>query len=141
MIHHQDTKTRRTDFRPLKNNDEELASEIVDCVFKVHKNLGPGLLESVYEICLCHELSKKNIHFQKQVSLPIMYDNIKLDSALRMDVLIENTVICELKAVEELLPVHHAQVLSYLRLSNKRLGFLINFNVPTIKDGIKRIIL
>ena len=90
---------------------------------------------------MCHEPEKNNIQFQRQVSLPVIYDNIKLDAALRLDVIIEDTVICEIKAVEELAPVHQAQLLSYLKLTKKRLGFLVNFNVPVIKQGIKRVIL
>lgn len=128
-------------FIPLTTAEEVLASKIVNCIYQVHKTLGPGLLESIYEVCLCHEPEKNNIQFQRQVSLPVIYDNIKLDAALRLDVIIEDTVICEIKAVEELAPVHQAQLLSYLKLTKKRLGFLVNFNVPVIKQGIKRVIL
>ncbi|HSE40670.1 MAG TPA: GxxExxY protein [Acidobacteriota bacterium] len=114
---------------------------MVQAAFEVHKRLGPGMLESVYEICFCHELAKQGIQFKKQTMVPIKYDGIIFDSALRLDVIVEEIVVCELKALEILLPVHHAQVLSYLRLMNLRLGFLRNFHVPLIKQEIKRIIL
>ena len=121
--------------------EEFLAKEIVDCAYKVHKQLGPGLLEKVYEVCFCHELSKKGIPFQRQIDIPIVYDGLTFDEGLRLDVLVEDLVICELKAVDEVNPVWMAQLLSHLKLTNKRLGYLINFNVPLIKNGIKRVIL
>jgi GxxExxY protein len=102
--------------------------------------MGPGLLESVYEICFCHELSKRAIPFHPQVSLPVRYDNILLQAAVRLDILVEDLVICELKSVELLTPLFQSQLLTYL-LTGKRLGFLINFNVASIRDGIKRVIL
>jgi GxxExxY protein len=114
---------------------------IVDCAFKVHSRLGPGLLESVYEACLVHELVKKGLKVDRQVALPILYDGLVLESGLRIDLIVEDSVIVELKAVEEVLPVHRAQVLTYLKLARKRLALLINFNVPLIKDGIERIVL
>lgn len=98
-------------------------------------------MESVYEACMCHELKKRGIGFARQVSLPIVYDGLRLESGVRLDLLVDDTVIVELKAVEQLIPVFEAQLLSYLRLANLRLGFLINFNVPLIKRGIKRIII
>ena len=128
-------------YLPLTEKEEQIAKAIVDCVFKVHKNLGPGLLENIYEVCLCHELTKKQLSYQRQIAIPITYDGINFDEGLRLDVLVEECIICELKAVETLLPVHSAQLLSYLKLTGHRLGFLINFNVPVIKQGIKRIIL
>ena len=118
-----------------------VAEKIVDAAYKVHKALGPRLLEKVYEACFCHELTKAGFSWQKQVIVPINYDGVKFDEGLRLDVLVENLVICELKAVDEMNPVYSAQVLSYMKLTGKRLGFLINFNVPVIKNGIKRIIL
>lgn len=122
----------------VKEHEEYLAKEIVDSAFKVHKQLGPGLLEKVYEICFCHELSKKGILFQRQIDIPIFYDGLKFDEGLRLDVLVDNSVICELKAKDELNPVWKAQIISHLKLTNKNLGFLINFNVALIKDGIHR---
>lgn len=129
------------DFKPLSKKDERIAKEIVDAAFQVHKALGPGLLEKVYEACLCHELSKRGFNCQRQVEIPIIYDGITLDEGLRLDLLVENLIICELKAVDNMNPVWEAQILSHLKLAGKRLGFLINFNVKYIKDGIKRIIL
>lgn len=128
-------------YPPLPDATERIAREIVDAAFSVHKNLGPGLLESVYEVCLCHELSKRNIPFRKQVTLPIEYDGVRLDAGLRLDILAAESVIVELKAVEKHNPLYEAQLLSYLKLTRHRLGLLINFNVPLIKDGINRIIL
>jgi GxxExxY protein len=110
-------------------------------VVEVHKALGPGLLESVYEECLCHELSLRGIHYARQVELPITYKGLALEAGYRLDVLVDDRVILELKSVELLLPVHEAQLLTYLRLSGKRVGFLINFNVPAVKDGILRRVL
>ena len=125
---------------PLPDDTERVATQIVDAAFKVHSTLGPGLLESVYETCLVHELEKRDLNVRKQLTLPVIYDELKLDAGLRLDLLVEGRVIVELKAVERLLPVFEAQVLTYLKLAGKRLGILINFNVPRIKDGIKRFI-
>jgi GxxExxY protein len=119
---------------------EELAKKIVDSAYVVHKNLGPGLLERIYEVCFCHELSKRGLTFRRQVDLPIIYDNIKFDEGLRLDILVEDQIICELKAVDQMISVYDAQIISHLKLINKKLGFLINFNVPIIKQGIKRFI-
>ncbi len=128
-------------FEKLTEKEESLGKEIVNCAFNVHKELGPGLLEKVYEVCFCHELFKKGIEFKRQISIPIIYDGITFDEGLRLDVLVEDLVICELKAQEQLNAVWEAQILSHLKLTNLRLGYLINFNVPLIKDGIKRFIL
>jgi len=128
-------------FTPLSEKEERIARKIVDAVYAVHKTLGPGLLEKVYEVCFCHELSKRWLKYQRQVDIPIIYDGITFNEGLRLDVLAEELIICELKAVDEMNPVWEAQILSHLKLTGKRLGFLINFNVPLIKKGIKRIIL
>lgn len=128
-------------FEPIPAEVETAAKALVDAAYSVHRELGPGLLESVYETCLCHELSLRGIQFQSQVALPVKYRGIQLNGGLRLDLVIENRLIVELKAVESILPVHEAQVLTYLKLSGHRLGLLLNFNVPRIKDGIKRIIL
>jgi GxxExxY protein len=128
-------------YNPLSEREEFLGKVIVNAVFNVHKQLGPGLLEKVYEVCFCHELLKKGIEFKRQIDIPIKYDGIIFDEGLRLDVLVENLVICELKAKDELNPVWSAPILSHLKLTEKRLGFLINFNVPLAKDGIKRFIL
>lgn len=125
-------------YDPLSSEEEQLGKEIVDCAFKVHNTLGPGLLEKVHEICFCHELAKKGIKYQRQLDIPIVYDGLIFDEGLRLDVLVEELVICELKAIEQVNPVWEAQILSHLTLTNKRLGYLINFNVPLIKNGIRR---
>lgn len=119
---------------------EAVAAEIVDAAFKVHSTLGPGLVESVYETCLCHELHQRQIPFATQVALPIIYDGMRLEGGLRLDLLVADAVIVELKAVEKLAPIHEAQLLTYLKLTGHRLGLLINFNVPLIRDGIRRMV-
>ena len=124
----------------LSEAEEVIAKKIVDAAYTVHKALGPGLLEKVYEVCFCHELAKRGLQNQRQVDIPIKYDGLKFNEGLRLDVLVENLVICELKAVDEMHPVWEAQIISHLKLNEKRLGFLINFNVPLIKRGIKRIV-
>ncbi len=129
------------EYAPLSVKEEAIAKIIVDAAYKVHKKLGPGLVEKVYEVCFCHELSKEGTQYRRQVIVPIVYDGIILDESLRLDALVDELVICEFKAVEEMSPIWEAQLITYLKLTNKRLGFLINFNVPVIKKGIKRIIL
>jgi len=118
-----------------------VAKAVVDAAYAVHSALGAGLLESVYEACLTHELKKRALKVASQVSLPIVYDGIRLDAGLRLDMLVEDCVIVELKAVDTLLPFHQAQILTYLKLTGHRLGLLINFNVPVIRQGIKRMVL
>lgn len=125
----------------MGNGREETATAIVNAAFQVHKTLGPGLLESVYERCLCHELRKRGVTFRSQVQMPIDYDGVLIDAGLRLDLIAEESVIVELKAVDRLSPIFTAQLLTYLKLTRLRLGLLINFNVPLIRDGIKRIIL
>lgn len=127
-------------FTKLSEEEERIAKLIVDAAYTVHKNLGPGLLEKVYEICFCHELQKRGLKYKRQVDIPIVYDGIIFDEGLRLDVWVEDVIICELKAVDELNPVWSSQVISHLKLTNNRLGFLINFNVALIKDGIRRFI-
>ena len=119
---------------------EEIAKVIVNSAFKVHKELGPGLLEKVYEACLAYEIEKAGLVVKRQVDVPIIYDGIQLTEKLRLDLIVENLVIVETKAVEIVNPVWQAQIISHLRLTNIELGFLINFNVPLIKNGIKRFI-
>ncbi|MBK8549891.1 MAG: GxxExxY protein [Ignavibacteria bacterium] len=125
----------------LSQLEEEIATKIVDAAYNVHKNLGPGLLEKIYEVCFCHELAKRNLKFKTQVNLPVIYDNIKFETGFRLEVMVEEIVICELKAATENISIWNAQLLSHLKLSKRRLGFIINFNVPVIKNGIKRIVL
>ena len=119
-------------------NINEVSGSVVDAAMKVHTALGPGLLESAYEACLLHELRKRGRKVLSQVVLPVVYDGVKIDVGYRIDLLVEDVVIVELKAVEKLLPIHDAQLLSYLKLGGYRLGLLINFNVLHLKDGIKR---
>lgn len=120
--------------------ENEIAKLVYDCSLKVHKALGPGLLESAYRECLCYELYKTGIYVEKEKPLPLIYEEVKLDIGYRMDIVLENKFIIEIKSVDELHDIHLAQLLTYLRLSNYKLGFLINFNVLLIKDGIKRVI-
>ncbi len=128
-------------FEPISDSLEIIGKKIVDAAYTVHKNLGPGLLEKVYETCFCHELSKRGLNYQRQIYIPIVYDGIVFDEGLRLDVLVEDRIICELKALENVNPVWDAQILSHLKLTNNRLGYLINFNVPIIKKGIRRFVI
>jgi GxxExxY protein len=128
-------------YAPLSTEEERIGKTIVTGAYAVHKTLGPGLLENVYETCFCHELGKQGLTYHRQVKVPIIYDGLKFDEGFRLDVLVEDLVICELKSVESMNAVFIAQILSYLKLTGKRLGFLINFNVPLIKHGIKRVVL
>ncbi len=123
------------------NTDEinRISRSIVESC-KVHKEIGPGLLEAIYERCLCSEFSARNLKFECQKLVPIRYKSAELLSNFRLDILVESTIVLEIKSVETILPVHEAQVLSYLRLSNKKLGFLVNFNVPVMKAGIWRFV-
>ena len=118
----------------------EVSGCVVDAAMKVHTALGPGLLESAYEACLVYELRKRNRKAFSQVGLPVMYEDVKLDVGYRIDVLVDNMVIVELKAIEKILPLHEAQLLSYLKLSGKKVGLLINFNVKYLKQGIRRMV-
>ncbi len=118
----------------------KISKQVLDAAIEVHKQLGPGLLESVYEYCLCKELELRNIKYKRQVKIPVFYKNEPVGTNFIIDILVENELVLELKAVEIVLPVHNAQLLSYLRLTNKRLGILINFNVPRLVDGWKRVI-
>lgn len=117
-----------------------ITEKIIGCAIEVHKKLGPGLLESTYETCLLYELREAGLEVKTQIGLPLIYKEIKLEVGYRMDFLVENCVIVEIKSVEQLIDVHTAQVLTYLKLSNSRIGLLINFNVLRLKDGIKRLI-
>ncbi len=121
--------------------DGELTEAIIGAAIEVHRTLGPGLLESAYEQCLCHELSLQNMEFPRQVELPVRYKAVQLDCGYRIDVLVDERVVVELKAVERLLPIHEAQLMTYLKLSGRSVGLLLNFQVPVLKDGLKRIVL
>jgi GxxExxY protein len=128
-------------FKPLTEREKWLASQIIEIAIHVHKLLGPGLLESVYEKVFCYFLKKRNIPFERQVMVPIIIDDLIVDDGLRIDILVDNLIIVELKAQEVPHPVWGMQVLSYLKLTGKRLGYILNFHVPVMKDGIRRIIL
>jgi len=128
-------------FEKIPERVDFLSNRAINAAIKVHKELGPGLLESVYETCLFYELRKIGLDAEKQVKLPIIYDGVVLDAELRIDIWIERSLIVEIKALETVLPVHHAQLMTYLKLTKNRLGLLINFNVPLLKNGIKRIVL
>ena len=118
----------------------DITGDIIGAAIEVHRHLGPGLLESTYQACLCQELILRHIPFEKQLALPVIYKGLHLDVGYRIDVLVENQIIVELKSVEALAPIHSAQLLTYLRLTNRRIGLLINFNVVVLKDGVKRLI-
>src|SRR5258705_13051164 len=128
-------------YKKLSEREEYLASQIVDIAIRIDKELGPGLLESVYAKCFYYELTKRQIAFSKQQEVPIIYQTLHIDDGLRLDLLVDDLLIVEFKAQENYHPVWEAQILSYLKLTKKRLGFLINFHVPLMKNGIKRIIL
>lgn len=125
----------------LTEREVWLTGQIMQIAFYIHSSLGPGLLESVYEKCFCHQLQQRKIDFSRQQTVPIRMDGLVIDDGLRIDILVDNLIIIELKAQEVIHPVWIAQVLSYLKLTNKRLGYILNFHVPLMKDGIKRIIL
>ena len=134
IIARRDAEARR---RMIEN---EITGEIVDAAYKVHVSLGPGLLESVYETVLDVELRRRKLQVRRQVLIPVMYEGIRLDEGFRADLIVEDKVIVELKSVETVHPVHHKQLLTYLRLADKRVGLLINFNVSLIKEGISRVV-
>ena len=137
LIHHGGTETRGR----IGLIEEEVTASIIGAAIEVHRELGPGLLESAYEECLCHELRLRKLAFRRQVELPVQYKGLKLDCGYRIDLLVSNSVVVELKAVPHLSPVHEAQLITYLRLSGKRVGLLINFDVPVLKNGIVRRVL
>jgi GxxExxY protein len=129
MIHHGDTETRS------KLLHEELTGKVIGAAVEVHRTLGPGLLESAYEECLCHELHLQNLRFERQVALPVRYKDVTLDCGYRIDLVVEDALILELKCLEHVLPVHEAQLLTYLKLTGKRVGLIINFNVSVLTRG------
>jgi len=134
-------RTRKGTMRtPVPAETELVGKKILDAAFTVHTALGPGLLESVYEACLAHEIRKNGLKVETQVALPVIYDNVRVDAGLRLDMLVNDCVIVELKSVETMNPVFEAQLITYLKLTGVRLGYLINFNVPHLRDGFKRMI-
>ena len=118
----------------------EIGTKIIGAAIKVHRSLGPGLLERIYEVCLCHELEKIGLKVERQKYLPIIYDGIEFDEGLKLDILVEDKVICELKAVDQVNPIWKAQLLSHLKLTNNKLGYVINFNTPLLKHGVTRMV-
>ena len=131
----------KTDYKPLSDRENWLAAQIVDIAICIHKSMGPGLLENIYEKCFCYELAKRGIAFERQKIIQLQYDKLIIDEGLRIDILVDQLVVVELKAQEYYHPVWKAQVLSYLKLSNKRLGYILNFNVPIMKEDISRMII
>jgi GxxExxY protein len=126
---------------PISKRVNDIATEILDAAFAIHKCLGPGLLESVYETCLIYELREKGHIVENQINVPVCYKNIRIETGLRLDIVVDNSIIIEVKAIDELAPIHEAQILTYLKLTGHRLGYLINFNTYHLKDGIKRLAL
>ena len=124
----------------MVKDENALSNKIIGAAIEVHRVLGPGLLESAYEECLCRELSLRDIKFERQKSLPVAYKGVNLDCGYRLDILVEQLVILELKAVSRIEPIHEAQLLTYLKLAGLKLGLLLNFNVPVMKSGIRRIV-
>jgi len=122
------------------SSQNKLTEAIIGAAIEVHRVLGPGLLESAYEECLCHELSLRGLRFRRQVPLPVVYKGIRLDCGYHMDILVEDSVVLELKAVDQLLPVHQAQLLTYLKLSGHKIGLLMNFNAVALRNGLKRLV-
>jgi len=125
---------------PESQKINRITEKIIGCAIEVHRNLGPGFLESAYEKCLCYELTQAGFEYKQQLPLPVIYKGINLECGYRMDVVVEDLVIVEIKAIERILPVHEAQLLSYLKLYNKKVGLLMNFHVPMLKSGLKRIV-
>jgi len=132
---------RGTEKRGENSQRDPLTGKVIECAIEVHRALGPGLLESAYEECLCYELSAAGMRFRRQVPLPLTYKQVKLDCGYRLDVIVEGNLVVELKTVESILPIHEAQMLTYLRLSGIRTGLLLNFSVPVLRDGIRRFVL
>ena len=124
----------------MSDREHEVARDVVDCAISVHRHFGPGMLEHVYEICLQHELRKRGYKVQRQLSCPVAYDGFLFDEGFRLDLIVEDLVICELKAVDEISSLHRAQLRTYLKFTGKRVGFVLNFRVPLMKDGIRRIL-
>jgi GxxExxY protein len=134
-------KERVMDFHAAEApREDRITGEIIGAAIEVHRELGPGLLESAYEQCLCHEMTLRGLRFQRQVELPVLYKGVQLDCGYRMDMVVEGLVVVELKTVDTLMPIHEAQMLTYLKLYRRHLGLLLNFNVPVLKDGIKRLV-
>jgi GxxExxY protein len=123
-----------------ERREDQITNAIIGAAIEVHRELGPGLLESAYEECLCHELSLRGLSFERQVPLPVRYKTVLLDCGYRMDLVVEKLIVVDLKTVEKLIPIHEAQLLTYLKLYSRQVGLLVNFQVPALKDGLRRIV-
>jgi GxxExxY protein len=139
-LKHEEHKDHK-DHEGLPETVEALARTVIDAGLKVHRSLGPGLLESAYEHCLAHELQARGLSLKRQLALPIVYEGLTLDAGYRLDLLVEDTIVVEVKTVEALTRLHEAQLLTYLRLSGRRLGYLMNFNVTLFKQGLRRLLI
>jgi GxxExxY protein len=140
QIQHRDTEAQRSKAREKKVDDIALSERVIGCAIEVHRHLGPGLLESAYEDCLCFELGAAGLAFRRQVELPVVYKGMPLAAAYRIDILIADRLVVEVKSVERILAVHEAQLLTYLRLGGHRAGLLLNFNHAVLKEGIRRVV-
>jgi len=141
-MNHRDTETQRISQRtPIPDAVNEISGVIVDAAFQVHETLGPGLLESVYEQCLEYELNNRGLDVRRQVRVPLQHKELQFDCGFRVDLLVQDAVVVELKAVEVVLPIHRAQILTYLKITGHRVGLLVNFNQTKIKNGIQRLVL
>lgn len=140
MVSRRDAKSAEISFDSIVMKENEISKTLVDVFIRVHSELGPGLLESVYETAICHELTKRGLNFTKQQGISVYYDSVKMDMGFRADVIVENKVIIEIKSIEALLPVHHKTLLTYLKLTKLKLGLLVNFNTNLVKEGLVRIV-
>ena len=136
----QDLTAECAEKRGGRRDENRIGELILGCALKVHKAIGPGLLESAYEACLAHEFEKAGLTYKRQIALPVFYDGQRIDAGYRLDLLVEDLVVIEVKAIEQIAEIHRAQLLSYLKLGGHRLGYLLNFNVPKMKDGICRLV-
>lgn len=140
IVSRRDARSAEISFDSIVMKENEISKILVDVFIRVHSELGPGLLESVYEAAICHELTKRGLNFTKQQGISVYYDSVKMDMGFRADIIVENKVIIEIKSIEVLLPVHHKTLLTYLKLTNIKLGLLVNFNTNLVKEGLARIV-
>jgi GxxExxY protein len=140
-LNNEAVRQREAEFVAMPHHNDLLTEKVIGFAIEVHRQLGPGLLESAYEECLCYELKQNGFDLRRQVPLPVVYKSVRLDCGYRLDIVVENQVIVELKTVERLLPIHEAQLLTYMKLAGIRTGLLLNFNTAVLKDGIRRLML
>jgi GxxExxY protein len=140
-VNNEAVRQREAEFVAMPHHNDLLTEKVIGFAIEVHRQLGPGLLESAYEECLCYELKQNGFDIRRQVPLPVVYKSVRLDYGYRLDIVVENQVIVELKTVERLLPIHEAQLLTYMKLAGIRTGLLLNFNTAVLKDGIRRLML